>query len=320
MEGLSVIVCCYNSDWIIERTLDSLFSQVSIDLIKYEIILIDNCSTDQTNRLVRKCFDKYSSYDTSLIYEERPGLMYARETGIREAKYSYLLFCDDDNVLSNNYVISVYDVLLNNPRVAACGGYGIPEFQDGLKPSWFDNYSKSYATGSQVSNRNYLYGAGCCFRKDSLLNLYKLGFCPLLVGRKKNDLLSGDDSELTMALKCLGYTLFPLGDASFLHVLNSKRLNISYLCSMFYGFGKASLVLFMYNRVIEKKKFNYFLFCLIYVFDLFRCFFYKYILFKKKSSKILVSYCLGRLKSYDLFAYSTLYNQYNFLKRNHGIL
>ncbi|NJN42415.1 MAG: glycosyltransferase [Flammeovirgaceae bacterium] len=47
-EGVSVIICCYNSSSRIEKTLEHLFQQKTNSRLHWEIILVDNASTDQT--------------------------------------------------------------------------------------------------------------------------------------------------------------------------------------------------------------------------------------------------------------------------------
>ena len=52
-DGVSVIICCFNSSWVIEKTLEGLLNQKNINSIDYEIIVVDNCSNDNTDK---ECF------------------------------------------------------------------------------------------------------------------------------------------------------------------------------------------------------------------------------------------------------------------------
>lgn len=98
MNGISVIVCCYNSAWIIERCLNALLAQQVPSSVLWEIIVVNNASTDDTERIANKVLQKgHISYQ--LINEPKAGLLNARKCGIRAARYSYTIFCDDDNVL-----------------------------------------------------------------------------------------------------------------------------------------------------------------------------------------------------------------------------
>ena len=108
MNGISVIVCCYNSAWIIERCLNALLAQQVPSSVLWEIIVVNNASTDDTERIANKVLQKgHISYQ--LINEPKAGLLNARKCGIRAARYSYTIFCDDDNVLCDIYVSTMYD-------------------------------------------------------------------------------------------------------------------------------------------------------------------------------------------------------------------
>src|SRR6185437_11337360 len=99
--GISVIICCYNSATRITPTLQHLFNQKGISLSSWEIIVVDNASTDNT---CEKAIEIWESFgpgkpDFKVISEPTPGLSAARQKGINEALYDYVLFCDDDNWL-----------------------------------------------------------------------------------------------------------------------------------------------------------------------------------------------------------------------------
>ena len=256
--GISIIICCYNSSWIIEETLQYIFSQRLEDATDWEIILVDNASTDGTGELVKKVFTKnrQNFHKCKLVREEKPGLIYARNKGINESQYEYLLFCDDDNLLSENYIQSIFEIMDSDPRIGACGGKGIP-FIKGLEPAWFPKYQTGYAVGSQKRKGEILqlYGAGICIRKTVLEELKNIGFESILTGRKGNILLAGEDAELTMSAKLIGYKLYASDKLLFQHVLSEKRMTIDYLLKMYYGFGYSDTILFYYRKaVIEMEE------------------------------------------------------------------
>ena len=90
MNGISVIVCCYNSAWIIERCLNALLAQQVPSSVLWEIIVVNNASTDDTERIANKVLQKgHISYQ--LINEPKAGLLNARKCGIRAARYSYTM-------------------------------------------------------------------------------------------------------------------------------------------------------------------------------------------------------------------------------------
>ena len=177
MKGISVIICCYNSS---SRLLQTLF-HLSIQKLKIEclveIIIVDNNSTDNTRKLA---YDYWKSYNSSIpfrvVEEKKPGLTFARFRGIKESKYEYLLFCDDDNWLNSMYIQNGFSILEKNSRIGALGGFGKAAFENNvLEPEWFYYYENIYALGKQgvtsgdiTFQKLYVYGAGMFIRKKAL--------------------------------------------------------------------------------------------------------------------------------------------------------
>ena len=86
---VSVIIPTLNRRELIKRALDSVFSQT---YPIYEIIVIDNGSTDNT---VPMLYENYPS--VQILREKRLGVSFARNTGIRSAKGDWLALLDSDD-------------------------------------------------------------------------------------------------------------------------------------------------------------------------------------------------------------------------------
>ena len=245
--GISIIVCCYNSEWIIKRCLESLISQKIPKSILWEIIIVNNASTDNTEKIAKEILEK-SSINYAIIEEKQQGLLSARKCGVNKAQYSYIIFCDDDNLLCENYVYGMYTIMNANKFIGAFGGRGIAEFESNPE-SLIDSNLASYAIGSQKNYRNRLYGAGVCVRKDCAIKIYKRHRF-MLTGRCGDNLLAGDDSELIKAIILQGYKIGCTDDLTFIHVLPSKRTSNNYLCDLHKGFGLSAPVLYIYDLCI----------------------------------------------------------------------
>ncbi len=262
-EGVSVIICCYNSAARLSQTLRALSEQQFLTALRWEVILVDNASTDGTGEISKKIWEQLGSR-TSLrvVTESQPGLANARKKGINEASYSFLLFCDDDNWLFPDYVQGVYDILVNDPAIAACGGRGIPVFET-QKPYWFDDYAEAFALGSQELNTEAgkilnLYGAGMGIAKKAFTELENSSLTPLLKGREGKKLTSSEDTELTYAFVLRGYKLFFSDNLQFYHYLPGERLQLSYVKKLFISFGNDGPIRNLYysfltNRFLHKK-------------------------------------------------------------------
>jgi glycosyltransferase involved in cell wall biosynthesis len=237
-KGVSIVICCYNSEKRIIPTLEHLKAQNCPTDINWEIILIDNASSDQTVTVARQFLGE-SSIPFKIIREERAGLSFAREAGFVNANFEYVSLVDDDNWVDQNWVKTVFEILDKNNHIGACGGRGIGEFE--IKPPfWFEKFQYSYAVGPQVSMMlgdsatPYLYGAGLTIRGSSLS--------------------SGGDYELNLVLQLAGYSLHYEHNLTFKHYMTAGRLNWTYLKKLHYSFGEASTLIEIYKSELKKYK------------------------------------------------------------------
>jgi glycosyltransferase involved in cell wall biosynthesis len=259
--GISVIICCYNSSRRINGVLKALAKQEVVHGISWEVVLVDNASTDNTASIAQYMWDILdANIDFRITNEATPGLANARKKGIAEASYEYLVFCDDDNWLYPDYLQTAFDILNYDDTVAACGGIGIPVFETN-RPFWFDEYAEAYATGSQEINIENgkllnLYGAGIAIRKSSIKKLEDAKFNPLMQGRKGKSLSSSEDFELTYALVLIGEKLLFSGHLKFYHYLTKERLTLSYLKRLFTAFGNDGPVRNLYYANISERPFH----------------------------------------------------------------
>ena len=99
MKFLSFIVPMYNVSKYIEDCLNSLVCQ-NIDKELYEIILVDDGSSDNTVEIAKKYQEKYSNI--KLIEKENGGVSSARNRGIEESSGEYIWFVDSDDFIKAN--------------------------------------------------------------------------------------------------------------------------------------------------------------------------------------------------------------------------
>jgi len=261
-KGVSVIICCHNSEKVLPETLRHLLKQKLTYPIDWEVIIIDNGSNDWTKAVAE---DEWSKQNTTtslrIISEPRLGLSNARRRGVEESIYDYIIFCDDDNWLCENYVQDVFTILDTNKSVGACGGNGEPVCE-GQKPQWLEKHAGAYAFGDQGKETGKvekgvfgLFGAGLSLRKNIITKLYALGFESLLSDRKGNSLSSGGDSELTYLISILGYELWSSPLLRYKHFLQTNRLNRAHLMKLNYGIGSSAPMLLVY-RIIQLNQVN----------------------------------------------------------------
>jgi glycosyltransferase involved in cell wall biosynthesis len=128
---ISVIISTFNRQQSLSRTIDSLLEQQ--DAPPYEIVIVDNRSTDTTAATVHL----YSARDERVryIYEPRQGVSYGRNAGIRNAIAPILAFTDDDIVPDRDWLAQISLVFRYHPDTGCIGGKVLPKWQV-PPPAW----------------------------------------------------------------------------------------------------------------------------------------------------------------------------------------
>lgn len=264
MNGVSIIVCCYNSAERIGATLKHLQLQQFNSSILWEVIVVDNASTDSTTDTSKKIWNQAPVTDLFVFHEEKPGLMNARNRGFLEARYEIISFIDDDNWVENRWVQKVYDLFKQHDKMGACGGRNEAVFE-GEPPEWFGQFQNSFAVGKQASKsgiidngQDYLWGAGVSFRRSIWEELQKRKHINLTADRTGNSLSSGGDTELCYAFRLMGYQLYYEDTLSLKHYMPMARMQFPYVEKLYEGFGKANVRLNCYKVLLNPDTFKLF--------------------------------------------------------------
>ena len=263
MKGVSVIVCCFNSAARLRQTLKHLSLQKT-DGIAWEVVLVDNASTDQSKEIALALWDEFGRSTVPLRIIDQPiqGLSKAREKGIDAALYDILIFCDDDNWLEDNYLRDAVSVMEGQSQVGALGGTGTA-IADIPLPPWFEQYKGCYACypqgqqdGELTDTYAFLYGAGLVVKREVFQRLSAKNFVPILPDRVGTALTSGGDTELSYAIRLVGYKLWFSKKLKFSHYLPTSRLTEEYLYRLISSMSYCSGLLIIYNYVLTGKKVN----------------------------------------------------------------
>lgn len=236
--GVSIVICCYNSAARLHQTLDHLASQKVSSNILWEVLVVDNASTDNTAQIAQDLWPADSPVPLRVVREPKPGLSFARRRGFEEARYEFVSFVDDDNWVADNWVETVHKIMITHPEVGACGGRSTAVFECEA-PDWFETYQSSFAVGDQASGegdvtetRGWLWGAGLNIRKTAWERLVQSGFQFLLTGRKGAKLTAGEDNELCYGLRFLGWRLYYSPKLELVHFMPKRRITWKYLCQL----------------------------------------------------------------------------------------
>jgi glycosyltransferase involved in cell wall biosynthesis len=254
-KGISVIICCYNSESRIRPTLSYLKKQILSDSIPWELIIVDNRCTDATMQAAVEEWDNFY-IPLRQLYEAEPGVSRARNQGILESSYEYILFCDDDNLLNSDYLQITWNLFESREDIKMLGGQGIP-LPEITPPEWFWKYTESYAAAPQgpVSGwANALYNAGMALRRSYFLTLHQAGFKFYLTSRKGNALTSGEDSELCYAYRMANWGIWYEDSLKFQHAIPKGRLTWEYLVRLHKGFSASYVTHRIYESVLFPER------------------------------------------------------------------
>jgi glycosyltransferase involved in cell wall biosynthesis len=228
--GVSIVICCHNSARLLPPTIEHLRRQRVSSGQKWEVIVIDNASTDDTGAVAARCWGNDPIAPMRVVVEPKLGLSHARARAFDEAQYEIVSFVDDDNWVGDSWVASVAAAFANDPKLGALGALVYPTYES-LPPHWWYDYAEDYFALLMDSPRDpiYLKGAGMAVRKTAWQELHASGFQSFLTGRKGASLTCGEDTEITHALYLRGWKLRVDDRLRLLHFMPAGRLEWSYL-------------------------------------------------------------------------------------------
>jgi glucosyl-dolichyl phosphate glucuronosyltransferase len=168
-----VVVSTYNRAHVLRNTLHSLARQEGGDL-SYEVIIVDNNSTDATRQVVEDFVAEGGGTTVRYVFEPKQGVSYGRNAGILAAKGSIIAFTDDDVAVAPNWVETIARLLEEHPDAACVGGRVFPQW-DRPVPRWLTrehwgplallDYGES-AFYVNASRRLCLITANVAFRRE----------------------------------------------------------------------------------------------------------------------------------------------------------
>ena len=116
MPEVSVILPVYNSEKSLKRCIESVISQTFSD---FELIIINDGSTDNSREICENF--KYRDKRITVFNQQNAGVSAARNKGLALAQGKYIMFCDSDDSVAENWIESMYEAITRNPdSLAVC--------------------------------------------------------------------------------------------------------------------------------------------------------------------------------------------------------
>lgn len=247
--NISVAICTFNGAKRIPEVLTAIARQQNIDPSEFEIILIDNASTDETKCVFKLFTEQNPDLLCRYLFESTPGLGFARNLAFREAAGKWICFVDDDNILASNFLSAALRYANSGIKIGTLGGKSVARLSS-PPPEWFDSVKNGLAIwdGGEVQRQlNFgerQFGAGLIVNAE--IGKIVADEPWILGGRTKNSLIAGEDSELFLKISRLGWKHWYAPELVFEHVIPDNRLTLQYLKELFGSFGATHLLLCPY--------------------------------------------------------------------------
>lgn len=192
MFRFSIIIPNYNEEKYISRCLESIFNQ-TINKKKYEVIVIDDGSTDNSTEIIKK-------YNVKLLYSNRLGTGGARNKGLEIAKGEYIILLDGDDYLYKNDVLERLDKELNNEDIVFVKYKQVLGNQEKQIEE-----NKAYTLGEQIYKSCYFCCTLKCFKKQ------------LTEGVRYKDRSYHEDIAFTLELMCKANSFLYFDDIMYIY-------------------------------------------------------------------------------------------------------
>lgn len=194
---ITVVVCTYNRAELLRGALQSLAEQ-TLDKARYEVIVVDNNCTDNTQEVVRSFIERYPNF--RYFVETAQGLSHARNRGYKEAMGEYVAYIDDDAKADKRWVEKIISFASRRPEVVAFGGpyrgFSLVEV-----PKWYKESFGTWSLGDverPIEENEWINGTNMVYKRSLLL---ELGGFDTRVGMSGDDISYGDETNLLLKFR-----------------------------------------------------------------------------------------------------------------------
>ncbi len=255
---ITIAICTYNRAEYLRDTLNDIVAQTA-DSKTYEIVVVNNNSSDHTNDVCRDFAAKYKNHQFKAVKEDKQGLSHARNRAVTEAGSDNILYIDDDVHLPSDFVAAALNYLEKYPDAKCAGGRIYVSF-DGFdeRPNWipgelmpmFGLHDLGDSDRMYPSN-NFPRGGNMLIRKSVLENT---GMFEPDLGRKGEVLLGSEEKQLFEKVRERKIQLHYWANLYLWHRIGENRLQKAYLKEQSAGIGKSERIRVQGNAVAFSAK------------------------------------------------------------------
>ena len=238
---VSIILCTYNRCERLAFALESVAASRTAEAISWEVIVVDNNSSDDTLQVVQKFLQRFPQR-FRYIFEPKPGKSNALNRAIRETSAELLVFMDDDVQVEPDW-LQMLTRVFDDPKYAGSGGRIIPE-EGFSSPRWLDT-SEPYSLAPLAmfdlgpdpgELHEPPFGTNMAFRREVFS---RYGEFRSDLGPQPGSQIRSEDTEFGMRLLRGGECLWYEPAAVVHHAVPEHRVKQSYFLNWWYAKGRA---------------------------------------------------------------------------------
>lgn len=237
---ITVAVCTHNRAGRLSETLEPMLRMEVPGWLDWELLVVDNGSTDDTRRAVRR-FAATSDGRVRYFWEPRLGLSRARNAAVGAARGEIVAFTDDDVIPEANWLAALAEAFRDHD-CAGAGGRVLArwEFEP---PDWWEATAHeldaaivSFDPGGGPRELDMApFGANMAFRREMF---DRHGGFRTDLGRRGSQLMSGEDTEFGRRLLEAGERIRYVPEATVHHPVSRERATKAYFRRWYFEFGR----------------------------------------------------------------------------------
>lgn len=246
MTLVSIIIPTFNRDQYLKQCLLSLVQQTT-PVDQYEILIIDNGSTDRTRSIAEETITLFPKHRIHYIYEPEPGLLSGRHRGALEAHGDILIFVDDDIEADKDWLEAINESF-QDISVQLVGGRNLPKYET-KPPEWLEWFWLELPFGKifpelslldfgekiQEIEAYYVWGLNFSIRRQALFDLG--GFHPDCIPKHLQHFQGDGETGLALKANKLQYKAIYHPQALVWHQVPKSRMTYQYFEQRFFYQG-----------------------------------------------------------------------------------
>ena len=249
---ISAIICTHNRCDYLRRAIESLVNQ-TFPKPHYEIIIVDNNSSDGTKDMIASDF--HDVINLRYVFESMLNLSVARNTGWKQAQGKYAAYLDDDAAASPEWIEKIVETFETKGPMPGCVGGPVKPIWPLVRPKWLSGLLLPYLSVVDWSSQpmvlnahQWIVGTNMAFPKIILEQI--CGF-PVDLGRKGSNLLSGEERLVQLKIQEKGLTCFYNPEIQVEHRILPEKMTRRWFLHASFSSGISEAIL---NKKLEETE------------------------------------------------------------------